>query len=166
MALNSADNVNQYDRFYNYLNELLQNYTKLGELLAQKLSAIARFDIATLDSVIKEEQVFVLLSRGFDSNIQLHRDRLSLKGDSLSEVIKEMPEDQQPRFRGMFVKLKSRLDEVKQLNERCQSLIEERIYTIERSIHQLDKSSTISYGKPGAPKPVTGTDAHVFKKSI
>lgn len=166
MALNSQDGANQYDRFYSYLTELLQSYTKLGELLAQKLSAISRFDIAALDNIIKEEQVFVLLSRGFDSNIQSYRDKLSLKGDSLSAVIKEMPAEHQPKFQSLFVKLKSRLDEVKQLNEKCQSLIEERIYNLDRSIHQLDKSSTISYGKPGTTKPAIGSDAHILKKSI
>lgn len=166
MALNFQDGANQYDRFYDYLSDLLQNYTKLGELLTQKLSAIARFDMATLDSIIKEEQVFVLLSRGFDSSIQSYRDKLSLKGDSLSAVITEMPDEFQAKFQGLFVRLKSKLGEVKQLNEKCQSLIEERIYTIERSIHQIDKSSTISYGKPGTPKTISGTDTHIFKKSI
>lgn len=166
MALNSGDDLNLYDKFYNYLNELLQNYTKLGELLVQKLSAIARFDVAALDNIIKEEQVFVLLSRGFDSSVQSYRDKLSLKGDSLSEVITEMPEEYQPKFQGLFMNLRAKLEEVKELNEKCQSMIEERIYTIQRSIHQLDKSSTISYGKPGTAKPVTGNDTHILKKSI
>lgn len=166
MASSTGENINYYDKFYDYLVELLQSYTKLNELLTQKLSAIARFDITALDNIMKEEQVFVLISRGFDSSIQSYREKLSLKGDSLSAVIEEMPSEYQPKFQGLFANLKSRLDEVKQLNERCQSLIEERIYTLERSIHQLDKSNTVSYGKPGAAKPTAGADAHMLHKSI
>lgn len=166
MVSNKDDGTNYYDKFYNYLNDLLSSYTKLNELLAQKLAAIARFDVAALDSIMKEEQVFVLLSRGFDASIQSYREKLSLKGDSLSAVITEMPEEYQPKFQGLFLKLKSRLDEVKEINERCQSLIEERIYTLERSIHQVDKSNTVSYGKPGTAKPASGPDAHMLHKSV
>ena len=156
-----------YDKFYAYLDEFLQNYTKLSGLLTRKLSAIAKFDVATLDGIIKEEQVFVLLSRGFDSNVQNYREKLSLKGASLSEVISEMPLSQQGRFRSMLTALKSRLDEVKFLNEKCQTLIEERIYSVERSINQLDKSKNATYSKPGAAaKPVSGGEGHVLKKSV
>lgn len=159
--------VNYYERFASYLNELLQNYTNLGGLLSRKLAAISRFDIEALDSIMKDEQVFVLVSRGFDSNVQMYRDKLSLKGDSLSAVIRELPEEYQPEFELLFIKLKSKLDEVKGLNERCQSLIEERIYTIGRRIHQLDKSNTTSYDKQGAQnKPASNGEAHVLHKSI
>lgn len=159
--------VNYYKRFASYLNELLQNYTNLAELLNRKLAAISRFDVKALDSIMKDEQVFVLVSRGFDSNIQMYRDKLSLKGDSLSAVIRELPGEYQSEFDLLFIKLKSKLDEVKDLNGKCQSLIEERIYTLERKIHQLDKSSTASYDKQGTQnKPVSSGDAHVLHKSI
>ncbi len=163
----TSENINYYDKFSAYLNELLQNYTRLGALLIQKLTAISKFDVISLDSIIKEEQVFVLLSRSFDSNIQSYREKLSLKGDSLSEVISEMPPEHRHAFELLHLHLKSKLDEVKGLNERCQSLIEERIYTIERSINQLDKSKTTAYGKPGTvAKPAVNPESHILKKSI
>jgi len=156
-----------YDKFYVYLGEFFQGYTKLSELLSRKLAAISKFDVAALDGIIKEEQVFVLLSRGFDSNVQNYREKLSLKGISLSEVISEMPLEQQGRFQSLLNALKAQLDEVKYLNEKCQSLIEERIYSIERSISRLDKSKTTTYSKPGtAAKPVSGGEGHVLKKSV
>ncbi|MCL2033861.1 MAG: flagellar protein FlgN [Oscillospiraceae bacterium] len=166
-AVSYVDLELYYDKFYAYLDEFFQNYTKLSELLTRKLSAIAKFDVATLDGIIKEEQVFVLLSRGFDSNVQNYREKLSLKGSSLSEVISEMPLSQQGRFQSLLTALKSRLDEVKFLNEKCQTLIEERIYSIERSINHIDKSRTSTYSKPGtAAKPVSGGEGHVLKKSV
>lgn len=161
----ASDTVNHYDKFHGYLVELLQSYTKLGELLHKKLTAIANFDIKTLDDIMKEEQVFVLLSRGFDANIQSYREKLSLKGDSLSEVIDEMPEEYHTRFRQVAVQFKDKLQEIKALNENCQSLIEERIYTLERSIHRIDKSSGPSYGKT-AEKPSPSIDSHMLKKSV
>lgn len=162
---NSAESLN-YDKFHGYLCELLQNYTKLGELLVKKLSAIARYDIAALDGIIKEEQVFVLLSRSFDSTIQSYREKLSLKGDSLSAIIEELPPEEQPRFSSMLARLRAKLAEVKQLNERCQSLIEERIYTIERTVLQTDKTGTVAYGKSGSTAPKPKGDPRILTKSV
>lgn len=159
--------TNYYEKFASYLNELFQNYSNLSDLLTRKLAAIARFDVETLDTIMKDEQVFVLVSRGFDSNIQIYRDKLSLKGDSLSAVIRELPDEYKPEFEMLFAKLKSKLDEVKGLNEKCQSLIEERIYTLGRRIHELDKSSNTSYGKEGAQtKPTSSVEARVMHKSV
>lgn len=159
------DAVNYYEKFHAYLAELFENYTKLSALLSQKLSAISRFDIATLDSIIKEEQVFVLLARGFDTNLQLYREKLNLKGENLSSVIMELPVEYKPDFQIVFASLKSKLDEVRLLNEKCQSLIEERIYCLERSINQLDRSNTTNYGKTGAAKP-SADGRRMLQKSI
>lgn len=163
---NSADGMNYYDKFYNYLMDLLQNYTKLAVLLRQKLDAVSKYDMNALDGILKEEQVFVLLSKGFDSNLQIYRDKLSLSGDSLGAVIEEMPEAQRPRYRALFVELKAKLDEVKEINEKCQALLEERLYTIEKAIRQLDKSGTAAYGKPGAGKAQLSADPHILEKLI
>lgn len=158
--------VQNYDKFYGYLYELLQSYTKLGELLTKKLNAIARYDINALDSVIKEEQVFVLLSRSFDSTIQSYREKLSLKGDSLSVIIQELPADEQPRFSSILAKLRAKLADVKSQNEHCQSLIEERIYTIERTVQQVEKTGTVAYGKSGTPKAPPKGEPYRLTKSI
>lgn len=165
MGNTSCAEMTYYDKFYNYLNELLGNYSKLAVLLKQKLEALAKFDVGALDSIIKEEQVYVLISKSFDSHVQSYRDKLSLSGGSLSDVIEELPEDQKPRYREVFVKLKAKLEEVKILNEKCQLLIEERLYSIEKSIRHLDKSSAAVYGKPGA-KQTPPADPHILKTSV
>lgn len=164
--MNNGIEVQSYDRFHGYLHELLQSYSKLGELLAKKLNAIAMYDVRTLDGIIKEEQVFVLLSRGFDSTIQSYREKLSLKGDSLSAIIQELPSEEQPRFQSLFDRLRVKLGEVKALNERCQSLIEERIYSMERAVHQADKSGVVSYGKSGSPNSAQSGDPRMLTKSV
>ena len=173
MAENPAANrgpagvLSDYDKFHGYLTDFLHGYKRLAELLSKKLAAIAKFDVSTLDEIIKEEQVFVLLSRGFDQNVQNYREKLSLKGTSLSEVIQEMPITEQGRFQSLLKALKSQLDEVKFMNEKCQSLIEERIYSLEHAINRLDNSRNATYRKPGASaKPAAGVESHILKKSV
>lgn len=158
--------MNNYEKFYAYLQELLQSYTRLAELLKEKLEAVAHFNIEKLDSIIKQEQVFVLVSKGFDSNIQSYREKLSLTGDSLSAVIEELPPEEQNRFRSLAKELRMKLDEVKGLNHKCQSMIEERLYSLDKAIKELDKSDTTAYGKAGAAKPGQKADTRLFTKSI
>ena len=166
-----AQNYNEpiYDKFYGYLGELLQSYTKLGELLTKKLAAIAAFDVAALDDIIKEEQVFVLLARGFDQNMNIYRQKLALEGDSLSAVIPQMPEEEQPRFANLRSRLKVKLDDVKATNEKCQGLIEERIYSLERAIRNLDKTKTpaAAYNSSASgPRPGMNADPHFLRKQV
>ncbi len=169
MAAIQLNQETLYDRFYSYLSELLQSYTKLSELLAKKLAAVASFDVSALDNIIKEEQVYVLLARGFDNNLRAYREKLALDGDSLSVVIPQMPDAQQARFESVFHRLKHRLDEVKALNENCQELIEERIYSLEKAIRGLDQSKATGAtysGKAVSPKPSRSSDPHFLHKQI
>ena len=161
-----ANQEPSFDKFYGYLSELLRSYTKLYELLIRKLAAIAAYDIAALDSIIKEEQVFVLLARGFDTNMQNFRNKLSLTGDSLSAVIPQMPEHEQQRFTSLFHTLRAKLDDVKSINEKCQSLIEERIYSLERAIRSIDKSAGTPYGGKAATGPAKIADPHILHRQI
>lgn len=164
--MNNNVGAQSYDKFHGYLYELLQSYTKLGELLVKKLSAIAKYDIGALDGIIKEEQVFVLLSRSFDTTIKSYREKLSLKGDSLSVIIEELPAEEQPRFKSLFLQLRAKLKDVKELNEQCQSIIEERIYTIERSVQQAGRINPASYGKSGSPNAASKPEGRFLTKSI
>lgn len=155
-----------YDKFHAYLCELDSGFAKLAELLHQKLDALERFDIAKLDTIIKEEQVYVLLSKGFDNNIKSHRDKLSLSGEKLSDIIEELPEAEKQRFKDVFVRLKSSLDEVKTLNTKCQGLIEERLYTLDKAIKELDASAGATYGKAGSAGKPPGDTTRLFTKSV
>lgn len=156
----------QYNKFYAYLDELDQSYGRLADLLRQKLVAVDRFDVERLNAIIKEEQVYVLLSRGFEGNLRSHREKLGVRGDTLSEIIEELPGEEQARFRQQMKRLKATLDNVKGLNERCQTLIETRLYTIDKSIRELDKSVGSTYKKDTTPKPPQDGGPHLFTKSV
>lgn len=157
--------MDQLEKFYCYLHELDQSYTYLANLLRQKLIAVERFDINKLEEIMKEEQVYVLLSRGFESNIQSYRDKLSLAGSTLGTMITEMSELERNRFEQLHQRLKSTLDEVKGLNDKCQSVIEERLYSLDKSIKKMDKSAGSSYHKVGE-NGGSASSPQMFTKSI
>lgn len=152
--------MNQTQKFYEYLQELEQSYSRLAELLHQKLNALLQHDLTALDAIMKEEQVYVLLSKGFDANLQTHRDKLGLRGDTLLEVIGELPEENRDDFHRLYKQLKATLDGVRGINQKCQSLIEQRLYSLDRSIKELDHSDNSTYQKTGntqnGPSPHAG----------
>lgn len=155
-----------YDKFHGYLTELEGNFAKLSQLLHNKLSALERFDIDRLDAIIKKEQVFVLLSKSFDANVASYRQKLGLKGQQLSDIITELPVEEQGRFQSIFKQLKASLNEVKTLNLKCQDLIEERLYSLDKAIKELDRSTGASYGKQGDDSKRPGDPPHLFSKSV
>lgn len=156
----------QIDKFYAYLDELDQSYGRLADLLRQKLVAVDKFNIAKLEEVMKEEQVYVLLSRGFENNIRAHRDKLGLAGGTLGEIIEELPQEERPRFQSQLGRFRATLESVRALNERCQSLIETRLYTIDKSIREIDKSEGVTYQKGEKPKPPAPDGPRFFTKSV
>jgi hypothetical protein len=154
------------EKFYTYLNELDQSYGRLTDLLRRKMIAINTGDIAKLDAIMKEEQVYVLLSRGFEGNLRTHRANLGLDGETLDKMIEALPDDVRPRFQLQQKRLRATLDNVKGLNENCQQMIETRLYTLDRSIRALDKSENTSYKNTDTPKPTGDPGPRLFAKSI
>lgn len=155
-----------YDKFHGFLTELEGNFTKLSQLLHNKLAALERFDVDRLDAIIKEEQVFVLLSKSFDANVASYRQKLGLSGEKLSDIIGELPVEEQARFQSTFQRLKAALDEVKTLNLKCQDLIEERLYSLDKAIKELDRSAGATYSKQGDDAKRSGDHPHLLSKSI
>lgn len=157
--------LSAYDKFHAYLCELLQSYDKLSSLLQEKLTVVQADDTGRLDGIIKEEQVFVLISKGFDASIKKYREELSLQGETLSSIVKELPGEERQRFQDVFRQLQSKLSEVKGLNERCQSLIQEKLYSLDKTIKGLDKSATTTYNKDKST-PAGGGNTHFLTKSV
>lgn len=156
-----------WDKFHGYLCELEASFVKLAELLHRKLVALEKFDIIALDEIIKEEQAFVLFTRSFDKNVESFRNQLGFTGQRLSEVIEELPEEEQPRFRVILQKLTTALDEAKALNLKCQDLTQERLYSLDKAIKELDHTPGSSYGKPGGDSKRPGDPPpQLFTKSI
>jgi hypothetical protein len=154
------------EKFYLYLSELEQSYGRLIDLLHRKTIAINTGDLAKLDAIMKEEQVYVLLSRGFEGNLRMHRKNLGLTGEKLTEIIDELPDENRPRFELQLRRLRAALDSVKGLNEQCQQMIENRLYSLDKSIKALDKSENTNYKKSDTSKQAGDAGPRLFTKSI
>ena len=155
--------MRKYDKFYQYLEELHQNHVHLSGLLVAKLDAVIEADLDRLDKIIKEEQVFVLVSKSFDSNLKRFKQELSLSGDTLSQIVTELPPEERQRFRDLFERLKLSLEETKALNQKSQDLLDQYLHKINKSIKALDKNHGASYGKASESN---GDRPRLFTQSV
>ena len=151
-----------YDKFFAYLNELDTSFEKLATLLIGKLEALDMADVDKLNAIIKEEQVYVLQSKGFERTIQTYKGQLGLSGQTLSQVIEELPEEERYRFGDVFRRLSVSLEKVKGLNDKCQDLTHNRLHAIDKAIKEIDRSSNKSYGEAKSP----GDAPKLMNKSI
>lgn len=156
--------MGKYDKLYQYLEDLHQSHVHLSGLLVAKLDAVIAADLDRLDEIIKQEQVFVLVSKGFDANLKRFREELSLSGDTLSRIITELPPEERQRFRDLFERLKLSLEETKALNRKSQDLLDQHLHRIGKSLRSLDKSNGTSYGK--AASEANGERPHLFTQSV
>ena len=153
------------EKFLHYLGTLQKDYAHLSEILVKKREAILLYDIGALNEIMKDEQAFVLLSRGFNHNIAAFRKELGLSGSTLTETIESMPAEWQPEFRAMLEPLKQTIDEVRRRNEDCQELTEKKLSQIGRNLNRLGAAGAKPYAQSAAPAKVNARSGS-FNKSI
>ena len=153
------------EKFLHYLETLQKDYSHLSELLEKKREAILLYDLEAINAIMKDEQAFVLLSRGFNHNIEAFREELGLSGSTLTETIDSMPAEWQPEFRSLLEPLKQIIDEVRRRNEECQELTEKKLAQIGKNLTRLGATSMKPYAQSAAPaKPQARGSS--FNKSI
>ena len=142
-------------KFYEYLDGLLKSYTKLADSLNKKIDAVTKGDLDKLSYVMKDEQAYVLLSRGFDEHVKGYQEGIGVAGDTLSDIIPKLPEEYQTRFRALYLELRSKLEEVKGLNGICQTALESKLEGIGRQL-QGSEGAQYSIGKQVLREPAKG----------
>jgi hypothetical protein len=154
------------EKFLAYLQTLQSDYSSLAALLHKKREAILAYDLTTLSDIMKDEQAYVLLSRGFNANVEAFRRQLALKGNTLGEVIENLPPQWRPKFQQVFAPLKEAIDNVRERNQECQLVIEQRLGQIGKRIENLSGAGSKAYRQTGgAPKPAKPSQG-MLNKSI
>ncbi|WRS26701.1 flagellar protein FlgN [Oscillospiraceae bacterium MB08-C2-2] len=158
--------MKSYENFYAYLQELCGSYGDLAGLIRQKMEAVSLLDVARLENIMKEEQAFVLLSKGFDQAVSAFKTDLGLSGNTLRELLPQMPQQERPRFEAVHQELSLILADVKNLNEKCQELLGDHLHVVEKQLRELSGSPTSTYGKGGSKGQSAAGQPRMLTKSV
>ena len=143
--------------FYQYLCGILDLYQGCIPVLKDKFDAIDHDDLDMLNKAIQFQQAFLLKIRGFDASLTDYLTALDLPSSTLSAVIPLLREGDQSRFYSLLGEFEHALKEAKFYNEKCQVLLQTKIYTIDRLLAKKEfRPESTSYS-PNAKEVPTRT---------
>jgi hypothetical protein len=145
-AAGMKDAKDAIDRFYDYLQSVLDVYIGIVPVLRDEAGHISRDDIAALDETLKRQQAMLLKTKSFESRIAEHMDRLGIKAPSLSATIPQLPEEEQFRFYAFLGEFDQVMEQVGFYREKCRELLQSKLYVIDKRLAEAPGEwSSVTY---------------------
>lgn len=106
--------------------------------------------IDELSNNLNHQQLFLYQIKNFDQEVEGYMEKLKLKGRNLSEVIQQLPENEQMRFYELLGEFEQTVKEMQFYKEKCQTLLQTKLYTVNKKLAQFDlKKDKVTYGQDG-----------------
>ena len=137
--------VNQVKIFYNLMQQYLVFYKEFLDFETKKLDDVANNRIDIMDEHVKKEEVFLLKSRGLEVKREEFLKNAGLESMSMSEVIKTSPEELKGQLSDDFSELSDIVMDLKEINSRCNSMIELRLHRIEKTLNRIEENQQSNY---------------------
>lgn len=144
------------ESFYQYLHSILDVYTDLVDILKKELECIEKDDIEKLDQVLKNKQAVLFQTKSFDKKVSEYQTKLGISANKLTEMIPLLPEESRLKFYGLVGQFGQTIEEVNFYKEKCETLLQSKLYTIDKALTKLDVTNNKTYNK----------DAEKVQKSI
>lgn len=127
-----------------FLQRYLAFYKDFLQVELEKFDAVSSGDVKKIDSHVVKEQALMLQSRGFE----LERDQLISKELKLPITFKELiplfDDDNREAASAMHDELSSILLDLKDVNNRSNTLAELQLHKIDNNIRQLEKKPAMA----------------------
>ncbi len=154
------------EQFHEYLSGILKLYQSAIPVLKEELEAIVNDEIEVLNRSLKSQQTLLLQTKSFDQKIAGYLISLNIKAGNLSEMARQLPEEEQFRFFDLLGEFELAMTEVNYYKEKCRVLLQSKLYTIDKALSGQDqKKNTTTYNQNAAE--VRGTLlSEAFEKKI
>lgn len=119
--------LREYVKFYNDFLLFEQN----------KFEAVEQNKLNLLDDLVKQEEAFVLKSRGMEQNRMQSQADAGFADSKLRDLIDEAPEDMKEELQTMFKQLNEIVNNIQHVNERCNIAIKARLSAIDRAMEKI-----------------------------
>lgn len=154
------------DSFYDYLFGVVKLHRDMIPKLKDELMFIQSNSIDELSDNLNHQQVYLYKIKNFDNVVADYMTKLNVNGKKLSEVVLQFPADEQMRFFELLGQFKETTKEIEFYKEKCQTLLQTKLHTVNKNIAQFNlKSDKTTYkqdGKESEKQKLINT----FEKSI
>ena len=150
------------NQFQEYLSTILKVYQDLIPVLKRELEAVSKDDIDELDSCLKVQQALMLQTRNFDIKIKEFQSMLNITAANLSELVINLPKENQMPFFEILSQFERASEEVKFYQEKCRSLLQSKLYFIDKVLSKAKiQKDGVTYNKDAA-----GIPGSLFSKTL
>ena len=138
------------DSFYNYLFGVVKLHRDAIPKLKDELMLIQSNSIDELSENLNHQQIFLYQIKNFDQDVAAYMEKLDISGENISEVIKQLPEEEQKRFKELLAEFKETAKEIKFYKDKCQTLLQTKLHRVNKNLAQYKaKQDKITYGEDG-----------------
>lgn len=133
------------DQFREYLTDIMELYREAIPLLREEFDHILKDEIKQLDENMKSQQALLLRTKSFDVKIAEYQSKLNISGSTLSQMALQFPEERQPGFFELIGQFQRTLEEVEFYKEKCRTLLQNKLYHIERTLAKAGVQDNTTY---------------------
>ncbi|MDD6807481.1 MAG: flagellar export chaperone FlgN [Oscillospiraceae bacterium] len=119
------------------LTEYLSFYKEFLSFEQNKLEAVEQNRLELLDGLVRQEEVYLLKSKGMEQNRITFQEENGLGGLKLREIIDMTNNSDKDELLTIFTELNGVVNEIQHTNEKCSIAIKTRLSAIERAMDKI-----------------------------
>lgn len=119
------------------LNEYLSFYKEFLSFEQNKLEAVEQNRLELLDGLVRQEEVYLLKSKGMEQNRISYQEENGLGGKTLREIIDLTTDSNKEELQNLFTELNGVVNEIQHTNEKCSIAIKTRLSAIDRAMDKI-----------------------------
>lgn len=145
-----------FDRFYQVIDDMIVLFDELKGFEEKKLGAVVGNDVLRLESLMNEEQAYLLKMRGLDQKREKIQKEMGMEGKTFRQMIEAAPEEQKEIMKGLKEVLDQKAKVLQEAVGKTKVSIESHLQRLDRMMQNVEKDSR-GYNKTGARESKTPT---------
>lgn len=131
-------------KILDFLKDYCRFYKDFLNLEKEKLNDIEHGNYATLDKHVRNEEAFVLKSKGLEKERLSLMEQLGKKDATFREIIPMFDESLRGEAEQVFEEFSKVIFELKDTNSTCNELATLKLTTIQNTLNKMNKSGELS----------------------
>lgn len=123
------------------LAEYIKFYSDFLAFEQNKFEAVEQNKLELLDGLVKQEEAFLLKSRGMEQNRIKFQEEQGFADKRLRDLIECAPDDMKEELLSMFTELNAIVIQLQRTNERCNIVIKARLKAIEQAMNKIKEDN-------------------------
>lgn len=146
------------DELYNFFQRCLSFYKEFLQLETEKFNDMSENNLATLDQHVKQEEAFMLKSRGLELERTRLISRTEIPDGTFRDILPLLESPMREKMEELHQELSKVLLDLKETNTRCNFMTELRLHRVEAELKKIQERPELqklynAQAQKGSPAP-------------